>query len=272
LQYAALLLLCLGIFCALRHWRWALVVGIALPLNLVPIATLYSAPNGHEDTKRPSLHLVTFNVNFENTSYSQIVTYIEGTNADIVLIHEATPSLRGFFERDLRGYTVFGNARADAFGMLVLSRIPVLSHEIRYLGNSEIPSVSLLLDVDGEQVALLGLHTMPPVGSANAALRDAMLHDAAEGAKENLNAVIAGDFNATAWSYIFDDLLDEGRLLDSARGFGWQPSWPSGLWPMSIEIDHCVHSKTLRTTKRSVGPFLGSDHRPVQVVLKFAAP
>ena len=72
-------------------------------------------------------------------------------------------------------------------------------------------------------------------------------------------------FDLFAHFRAFTSLLENGRLINSQRGFGIQSSWPAGLWPLSIPIDHAVHGQALTTVERFVGPFLGSDHRPLHL-------
>ncbi len=270
-QYAALLMLCFAVLIALKRWRWSVVTSIALLLNLFPIAKLYWPQASSVNPQRPTLDLVVFNVNFGNPRYSDVANYLLQADVDVIVIVEATPPMRLALEAALPNYQVVGRERTDAFGMLVFSRVPISSHEILYLADTELPAIVVRLEKNGTHFSLLGLHTMPPVDAKHAAMRDGMMQAAAAWARRTETAIIAGDFNATPWSFIFDDLLDHGNLRNSQLGNGLQTTWPGGLWPMSIPIDHCVHDKTLRTAKRFVGPTLGSDHRPLHLRLGFAA-
>ncbi len=271
LQYALLSIPVLAILSYLRAWRWALVAGIVLTLNASLIVPLYWGGSDDIEDTGPMLHLVVFNAKYNNASFTEIANYLADADADVVILIEATPGMREVVERVLPSYRAFGETRADAFGMLSLSRLPVKSQETLHFADSELPAIALDVEKDGEQFSILGLHTMPPVGSKNAALRDAMMREASDWARTNVNVIIAGDFNATPWSFVFVDMLERGMLHNSQRGFGLQTSWPSQLWPMSIPIDHCVHAGSLRTVRRSVGPFLGSDHRPLHVTIGFGA-
>ena len=83
--------------------------------------------------------------------------------------------------------------------------------------------------------------------------------------------MVIGDLNATPWSVDFRHLEEAGGLINSQRGHGIQPTYPAFplAWPMRIAIDHCLHSYNLATLERRVGPALGSDHLPIEVVLGF---
>ncbi len=271
LQYAVLAVPILAILAVLQAWRWALVAAVVLTLNVSLIAPLYWADATDIDKNRASLRLVVFNANYKNTNFSDIASYLADSDADVIVIVEATSTMREVLESALSGYGTFGDTRTDAFGMLSLSRLPAKNRELITLADSLLPAIALDVEKDGEHFSILGLHTMPPVGSNNAALRDAMMREATAWARNHDNAIIAGDFNATPWSFAFVDMLEDGNLRNSQRGFGLQTSWPGQLWPMSITIDHCVHTRTLRTIERSTGPFMGSDHRPLHLTLGFAA-
>jgi endonuclease/exonuclease/phosphatase (EEP) superfamily protein YafD len=77
--------------------------------------------------------------------------------------------------------------------------------------------------------------------------------------------ILLGDLNATLWSPTFVDLLSAGELVDSQPGQGYQPTWPDVLGISLIPIDHVLVSPDVAVLRRSVGPSIDSDHRPVIV-------
>jgi endonuclease/exonuclease/phosphatase (EEP) superfamily protein YafD len=77
--------------------------------------------------------------------------------------------------------------------------------------------------------------------------------------------VLVGDFNATPWSASFRTLQRRGLLHDTLWGAGLQASWPEGWGPLSIPIDHVLHTADLGSVDRRTGPSFGSAHRPVLV-------
>lgn len=270
LQYAVLALPVGFVLASQRAWRWALVAAVVFTLNTALVLPLYWGGASNIDNERPTLRLVVFNANYNNTNYTEVANYLSSANADVIILVEATTAMRAQLEQTLSSYASFGDTRTDAFGMLALSRLPVKHKELLTFGNSLLPAIAIDVEKEGEQFSVLGLHTMPPAGGDNAVLRDAMMHEASAWARSHDHAIVAGDFNATPWSFAFVDLIENGNLHNSQRGFGLQTSWPAVFWPLSIPIDHCVHAKSLRTVQRSVGPFLGSDHRPVHLTLGFA--
>jgi len=80
-------------------------------------------------------------------------------------------------------------------------------------------------------------------------------------------AILVGDLNATPWSAAFMRLLVQAKLYDSAVATGYQRSWPSSTLPLGIPIDHVLLSAQFEVKQRTIGPAIGSDHRPVVVDL-----
>jgi endonuclease/exonuclease/phosphatase family metal-dependent hydrolase len=80
--------------------------------------------------------------------------------------------------------------------------------------------------------------------------------------------VLLGDLNLTPYSPPFDRLLGDSGLRDVMQGQGWQPTWRAGFWPLALRIDHVLVSSDLCVEDATVGPTVGSDHRPVLARLR----
>ena len=87
--------------------------------------------------------------------------------------------------------------------------------------------------------------------------------------EEQKREVIAiGDLNSTSWSGRFRQFQADSHLVNSQLGFGLQTSWPAKLPSLfRLPIDHCLHSKSIRTVERVIGSDIGSDHLPLLVKL-----
>jgi len=59
-------------------------------------------------------------------------------------------------------------------------------------------------------------------------------------------------------------------LVNSQNGFGLAATWPTSLPISLIPLDHMLHSDSLTTVAREVGPDLGSDHKPLTVEVALA--
>ena len=264
-QYVFLLAMAGTALAAQKAWRWAGASALLALLNLALIAPLFLGSPKPTASKEDALSIVFFNVNYANQGYEQLTEYLLRSDEDVIVVLEATIAMDHALATALPSHHRISEPREDAFGMLVYSKIPLDTQELRYLGDTALPSLEVAIEKQGTKYQILALHTMPPVGGAQSAMRDRMLKDAAAWAKGKTNALVLGDFNATPWSHAFSNMLKDGRLINSQQGFGIQSSWPAGLWPLSIPIDHAVHGRALTTIERSVGPFLGSDHRPLHL-------
>lgn len=268
-------------FLALRRWRWAgLSLGVVL-LNLPGAAPLF-VPRDVE-TGTSTVRLLHLNVYTGNRAHNQVINLIENAQADIVFLQEVDQRWIQALRAGLEGYTVLlQRPRADNFGIVMFARqalpIHVQIDDARLADDQglsdDLPVIVAEIRLEGRPLRVMSAHPLPPVSRAYAAERDAQL--SATGvwaARQDVPVVIVGDLNTTPWSHAFGLLTQPAGLINSQRGFGIQPTWPSprvGL-PL-IPIDHCVHSPGLVTAHRAIGPDVGSDHRPLIVDLAWAAP
>ncbi|MEZ6112038.1 MAG: endonuclease/exonuclease/phosphatase family protein [Pirellulaceae bacterium] len=290
-QYAVLLLAA-GVALAVgRSWRWALVVLIAAGANASGFAGLYwprvAAPSTAEaasDTagvKGRGIKVMTFNVNGGNRNHAGIRELIERESPEIVVIVEYTPRLSAAFADWKAGYPYRHESPRDhAFGIAVFSRLVISNFREVSLGDSEAPTI--VAEIDGGEdeesrsqlggCTLIATHPVPPVGAERAAMRNGQLADLARLAAGQIPpTIVAGDLNITSFSPMFADLLREGRLLDSRRGFGNQATWPRQLPPLRMAIDHVLVTPGIEVVERRVAGFAGSDHAAVVAELRRAS-
>lgn len=279
-QYAVLLA-AVALVCGLmRRWLAVTVAVVFFGVNLAVIAPLYLGSPDAAATGGPELDIALFNVHHDNTAHEAVGRYLRDLDVDVIVALEVTPTWAKALQAALPGYHMVGEWRDDAFGIAVLSRQPLTHHAVLYLADSSMPAVEAILEYGTMHIAVLGIHPPPPVHRGLASERDAIIAAAATWARDAASGmghqpvdhvVVIGDMNATPWSHPMRQFAADSGLIDSSTGFGVQASWPAQLWPLRIPIDHVLHSPSLTTVRRSVGPFLGSDHRPVRVTLAPAA-
>ncbi|MCB9569664.1 MAG: endonuclease/exonuclease/phosphatase family protein [Myxococcales bacterium] len=274
-QALVALALAAGLLLVARRRRWALAALALAALDLARVAPLYLP--GPEADAGPRLRLVHFNVLSSNRERDAVADFLARQDADVILLQEVDPRWAAT-ARALPGYEVAALLpRADNFGIAALVRAGrPFEATIRELGGG-LPAIDLEVDLGARRLAILSVHTLPPVSAAYAGRRDQMIAEAAAWASarraEGRTPVVIGDLNATPFSVAFPPLAAAG-LVSSQRGFGLQPSWPTAPWylrALAIPIDHCLHDPALATAAREVGPVLGSDHRPLLVDLGEAA-
>ncbi|PCC74444.1 hypothetical protein NAEX_07540 [Nannocystis exedens] len=270
--YAVAAALALVLAAALRRRRLAVAAALLLLAELWQVAPLWLArPLAAGE---PALRLVHFNGLSSNPRKAEAVAWLAGTAADVVVVQEVDADWAAALAAMPDHVALESVLRADNFGMTLLVRHGFEDMVVRTWREDLVPGIPTLaaeLAVAGRRIALLAVHTLPPVSRDYAERRDAQLARAAAWAREQRGAgrlpVIVGDLNTSPFSAPLRRLLTDGGLVDSQRGFGLQASWPVGPVFPRIAIDHCLHDPALVTAARALGPALGSDHLAVRVDL-----
>jgi endonuclease/exonuclease/phosphatase (EEP) superfamily protein YafD len=274
-QYVVVLAV-LGLVVMLSKWRKTGygILGVAL-VNLIMVLPLFIGSPADPKPAAPSVRVMSFNLLSDNESYPEVIDYIEAVSPDIVLLHEASRPWEVAMGSSGLEYEII-RARSDdlIFGTLVLVRgegVEAVSHGFA-ASSARAVEVSFTPDGWSTPLSVLGTHPLAPTDDDRAGLRDAQLGFAAQWAADRTDAyLVAGDFNATPWSWPFRRLLDLGELRNSQVGFGLQPTFSSqSNLLLRVPIDHLVHSGALEVTDRRLGPPLGSDHFPLLVDLQLA--
>ncbi len=281
-HYSAILALAVAIHGVRRRWLGVAAPAIALAFNLALVAPLYWAPSppaASDDAPQHavplSLTVLTYNLHWNNDQLAGTLDYLASARGaddappDVIALLEIDPAWVAPVAARFPDYQLLDAGRSDSFAMAILAKPPLDEAGIiaDYAG-SGLPAGELIVRRGDARVAVLVIHPPPPIRERFARVRDQIL--AATGtwaASRSIPSVIIGDFNATPWSYPMRALLDSEHLRSSQRGFGVQPTWPRSLAPLAIPIDHVVHHSSLVTRERHVGPYLGSDHRPLLVTL-----
>jgi endonuclease/exonuclease/phosphatase (EEP) superfamily protein YafD len=205
-------------------------------------------PAGSYDPNARILRVATANLLYGNRRSITLLRELRSIEADVLVLEEVTPEWWASIESsELR--TAYPHravsARNDAFGIAILSRVPIVRSEMTDL--EDVPMIDATIAIEGGHVRILGVHTLPPVDSAYAAVWRAQL---------------AAGFAA----------LEREGLRDAhdARGRGLATTWPNGLRSLPpMHLDHVLSTDPLVAIAVREGVGAGSDHRPV--VVDFAA-
>lgn len=275
-QYVALALL-LGVLAAWRRRRvWLAAAAIALLLNAPPVlrswllppahAVPAIAPAGDADARAwARVRIGAANLLWHNRSHDDALRWARGADADVLVFVEVDPHWYVALQALRTRYPYeYAESRPGWSGTLVLSRWP-LRHVAR-LDTGSPRTQDSVLDVlmPRHPWRLIAVHATWPLGPAVSGWRAADLAAIAATARASTLPVVAtGDFNLSPWSPHFEALLRAGTLRDAAAGRGWQPTWPTFLPPLGIQIDHVLVSPSVAVNSFGVGTIEGSDHRPV---------
>jgi len=260
-HYFAVAVLCLVFIAAWKQWRWAALALIVAIINGAQVVPWY-VPQAN--ATGASVRVLEANVQTENQNTSKILAYIEKTDADILVIQEINGRWASALAPLEHKYTYrLVHPREDNFGIAVYSKIEIEGLKSLPLGEGGVPYIKGTIRIDGKPVELLAVHTLPPANSEYARYRNEqliLLRDLVQ--KTEHPALIVGDLNVTMWSPHYRRLMD-AALHDARSGFGMLPTWPAGLSPVKIPIDHVLHETELVCVSLKRGPNIGSDHYPL---------
>jgi endonuclease/exonuclease/phosphatase (EEP) superfamily protein YafD len=212
------------------------------------------------------------NVLMHNRESERLLEIIRDADADVVLLLEPDAwwagQLGGLEERYPH---VVSKPLDTTYGMILYSRLELVSPEVQYLVEDDIPSIhARVVMPSGVQVHLWCLHPEPPAPShaEETIERDVELLLVADEVKAlGEPAIVMGDLNDVAWSYTTTLFLKISQLLDPRIGRGMFNTYdarnPLLRWP----LDHVFFSDDFLLSDISRLPAFGSDHFPIYVRL-----
>jgi endonuclease/exonuclease/phosphatase (EEP) superfamily protein YafD len=237
-------------------------------VNAVPLLHYYRAPPAGLADGGPAIKALLANVYFRNGHHEEVLDYVRRVRPDVAVFLEVTPA----WSEALQQLAEDLPYQAYAGEIFVASRKPLLGLRALPLAPVGAMAVSFLFDSEAGQVAIIGAHVNWPLGPRIAASRNRELSMLAQIAREIPGPVLLlGDLNTTAFSPVFPLLLTRAGLADCATGRGYHPTWPAWFPPLSMQIDHCLAGRGLTVTDFAAGPYIGSDHYPIEVILRLPA-
>jgi endonuclease/exonuclease/phosphatase (EEP) superfamily protein YafD len=267
LLYALGFAACLIVLAIMRCWKTLAVGTVLCSINLLPVAALYVPQFKHRSQPIASeISILHFNAwGAKNSDHDPFLQVLRQTSPDVVGVTELTDTWVSDIQKALPDHR-YSFVERHCGGVAVFSRYPLSDAQVLYTGTIKRPRIKARLELSGRKITLIYAHTVTPRWQY--ALRDAELKTVASEARAAGEPVIVcGDLNCSPWSYYFWRLEQEGRLHDTERGFGLQPTWSTHWYFPWVPIDHCLTSSDFITLERKVGPRAGSDHLPVFVTL-----
>lgn len=240
-------------------------------VNGIEIYPLYkAAPPVVVRQGAPKLRCILLNVKGANIGKGSIPDYIRGTRADVVVLTDVDEAWETVIQAMSKDYpNIITVPREDGYGVGLLSRLPMRAAQAFNAGEQLVPTVYGIVRCGDRQLLVLGTRFLPPAGTDDHWSRIEHMKGIVEGFSDpKYRVILLGDLNVTHWSPYFKEFAKVGRLVDSAQGFGIQPTWPVKGFPMQIPIDHCLVSPCFKVLNRTLGPNIGSDHYPLIVDLE----
>ncbi len=218
-----------------------------------------------ETNHTQTLKIISLNILSQNSEYEKVRKFIKKENPEIITIQEMSPKWEQELNQLKIEYPYFLiESRNDNFGIAIYSKYPLEDAEILHLNKENIPYPFGTVKINDQSISILGIHTMPPIGSEYFELRNRQLKSVNEFIKQQEGELILlGDLNCTSFSSNLNILLEGTRLRDSRLGKGIQGSWSARMKLFYLTLDHAFVTDKIQVLDRRIGEDLGSDHYPV---------
>ncbi len=230
--------------------------------------------DGNNDPGVRSARVVMANLYVANGSTRPMLGELGAIEADVLILLEVDDRWRkAIRESEWYGdYPYRHDAdRNDAFGISMLSRIPLRDKEV--LTVADIPALAAVLRVDDREVRLLGVHAAPPISAAGLEANQRQLRGLRTWIDQpGLPPVAAiGDFNLSPWNPSLEAFAAPPMRLGHRRlgALPW-PTWRPKAFIPGFEIpvaplDHAVVEDRVRVHRSVLSTGRGSDHRPIVI-------
>ncbi len=225
----------------------------------------------HDD--RSTIRVVISNVELENDHYEDWMRTMREADPDVLLVLEPDQpwldAIRFFAEQYRYQVAV---PQDNWYGMLMLSRLPIESHQVRNLVQPDVPSIDAHIRLkDNRVIRVVAVHPRPPepIRGNDSTARDAELALwGLELEKETGPVIIGGDLNDVAWSPTTRLFLRTSGLLDPRRGRGFFNTFHAEHVLLRFPLDHIFHSPHFTVSEIRRLSHVGSDHFPMLIELK----
>jgi endonuclease/exonuclease/phosphatase (EEP) superfamily protein YafD len=277
LQYAIAALL-LGIAAlALRNYPAAALLAAVALVHAWAIKDLWLGGTASAASGGVPLRVVSTNALADNPMPGEVLEFVRASDADLVVLVDAKGKRWRHVLSEIG--TLYEHRAPQSWRegapVLLFSRFPILAEKVVRPPGGRRPYLMAEVRVAKQPLMIVGVHPSSPSPSrpGHSHRRNRELNhvaDVVEGSKRPV--IVAGDFNTTAWSPHFEDLVAAGGLRSAAEGQGYVATWPRWFWPAQIPIDHVLFKGPLAATTLRRGPAVGSDHYPLIADLRLLLP
>jgi endonuclease/exonuclease/phosphatase (EEP) superfamily protein YafD len=263
---------------ALKQPGPAAVVGLVGVINGIAAWPHVSPPGALLVTNPPpAVRILWANLSNWRTDLPALQALVEGEKPDIAVFTELAASHAPVM-RDLRAILPYQSRMpsGSALDLMLLSKAaPEFVHFDQSSGAAPL-LVARICPPERTCLTVLGLHASRPFPYADGA-RDRQLAYAAGVARRHVDrgerVVFVGDFNATPFSPVFQQMLATSGLRDSIRVESEKPraaisTWWWGNTGIGLPIDAALLGPGLLVADRRLGTPIGSDHLPLIVDIR----
>lgn len=229
---------------------------IIYAIGLWPMRPHYS--KNHKD----ELSLLFCNVWVRNNDPNRLVELIDHQKPDLIALIELSAHSKSVIHKKLSQNYPFFVTRHD---MVIYSKFRLSQKNIGAKGHA---FLSATVEAPNGPVRLSVTHLTRPWPFTHPNAQPAHFKRLTDTLKADLplnRQILVGDFNTTARSHHLATLQ---KRLNLKAAEGIKGTWPTTLHGLfRLPIDHVLASEDLSILSRNIGPDIGSDHRPVSVII-----
>jgi len=245
------------------HYRVSLVNFIVFFSLLIKASS--PIPNSSQfTTENEAIKVMQFNVLTNNYRYESTIQSILYENPDFISFQEVSNEWAAALTQGLREiYPHFHIIRHQeaSQGLAVFSKLPL--KDLAYHQWSGTANLSGKIQVDGDEVNFLSLHTRSPMNERKWKIRNAHIESAGNYvASQSGEFLVLGDFNMVPWDHQMNRFKKKTQLRDSRKKL--TPTFPAWgpKYIAQIPIDYIFHSQGISC--QSLDSIkLTSDHEAV---------
>ncbi len=214
------------------------------------------------------LKVISANVLYENTDYQKTIDLIEQEKPDVFGLVELTGEFANAMKivDDRYPYQLTAPA-PNGFGLGLYSRFELKNAALEHYSDG-IPFITALVEKNHKEVHLLLTHVMTPITPSTYEERNESLQMLGKEVNPDETTIVMGDFNLTPWSHFYQQFIQDTNLVNlrNAKN-GLQMSWFG--YGFYLPIDHLFISRDITPLEFTIGPDIGSDHRPIIAEIAF---
>jgi len=221
-----------------------------------------------------AIALLFANVLMTNRDSKRLIAIIREEDPDVLLAVETD----AWWQRELDVLArthpyVVRQAQDNTYGMLLYSRLELIEPQVKFLVQSDVPSIHARLKLRcGALIELRCVHPRPPAPheAKDSTPRDVEIIVVGKQLKEKrAPAIVLGDLNDVAWSRTNYRFQEISGLLDPRIGRGFYHTFHARYFFLRYPLDHCFHTKHFRLVSFKRLRAFGSDHFPVGIKLSY---
>lgn len=261
--------LILLVYCIIRKHKniLSLLIVCIVILNLISVL---GSLKFNDVTKKQGFKIEIINLLTKNNKYNAVRKEINDKSPDILVIQELDDKWSEELQAVKENYPfIYEISRQDNFGIALYSKIHITEIRKFFVGTLDVPAISAFCDYEGKVFEIICIHTTPPTNQTYFKNTQKITQDLADYIAENgHNAIIAGDFNTSHYSYNYKNFIKTSKMQDLSSIF--HPTWPTfWLFPFRITLDHIFVTKSFAVRDYAVGNNIGSDHLPIWAEISF---